>query len=71
VGQEKETDETRHKTPVTQQDQQDGKESEVEEKTTEEESVEAEVWFAVDIPAPTDTEGSTDAQPTRPKGPKN
>ena len=68
--QEKETDETRHRTPIIQQDQHEGNQSEVEETGSGEESVEAEVWFAVDTSVPIDVGGSTAAQPTRPKRPK-
>jgi len=42
----------------------------VEEKGTGEESVEAEVCFAVETPALIDAEGPTAAQPTRPKRPE-
>ena len=71
VAQEKETDETRHRTSITQQDQHEGIKSDVEEKGSWEESVEAEVWFTVDTPAPIDAEGSTAAQPPRLMHPKN
>ena len=72
VVQEKETDENRNRTPTIQhQNQNEGIQSELEEKGIGEESVEAEVWFAVDNPAHTNVEGSTAAQPTRPKRPKN
>jgi len=71
VVQEKETDENRNRTPTTQQqDQNEGIQSKLEEKGIGEESVEAEVWFAVDTSAHIDVEGSTSAQPIRPKRPK-
>ena len=69
VVQEKETDETRHRTSIT-QDQHEGIQSDVEDKRSWEESVEAEVWFTVDTPAPIDAEGSTAAQPPRLKHPE-
>jgi len=69
VGQEKETDETKHRTPITQQNVQlDGNQYDVEERGSEEDSVEAKVRIAVvGPPAAVDAEGSTAAQPTRHK----
>jgi len=69
-GQEKETDETRYRTPITQHVQHEGNQSDVEEKGSGEESVETGACFAVDTPALVDAEGLTAAQPTRSKRPK-
>jgi hypothetical protein len=69
--QEKETDETRQRTPSTQQHHNEGNQSEMEEKGSAEESVDAELWSTVDTSAPKEVGGSTAAQPTKPKRPKN
>ena len=68
--QEKQTEEARQVSLITQQYQHEDNQSEVEAKGSGEEAVEADLWSTVDTSAPTEVGDMTAVQPTRPKRPK-